>query len=48
MSFYISTKMSGMKPSAIREFFKYAADPSVISMSAGSPSPEALPVEAIR
>lgn len=48
MNFYISNKMSGMRPSAIREFFKYAADPAVISMSAGSPAPEALPTRAIR
>ncbi|MDR2908383.1 MAG: PLP-dependent aminotransferase family protein [Oscillospiraceae bacterium] len=48
MEFYISRKMKDMKPSAIREFFKYASVPGVISYSAGSPSPEALPVEAIR
>ena len=45
---YISEKMSGMRPSAIREFFKYAADPSVISMAAGNPDPLSLPVDAIR
>ena len=47
MHYYISNKMRNMKPSAIREIFKYAADPQVISLSAGSPSVEALPVEAI-
>ncbi|MCL2857497.1 MAG: PLP-dependent aminotransferase family protein [Oscillospiraceae bacterium] len=47
MSIYISKKMSGMKPSAIREFFKYAADPQVISMAAGNPAPDSLPVKAI-
>lgn len=48
MEYYISKKMQTMKPSSIREFFKYAADPEVISLSAGSPCPEALPVEQIR
>lgn len=48
MSIYISKNMSEMKPSAIREFFKYAADPAVISMAAGNPAPDSLPVEAIR
>jgi 2-aminoadipate transaminase len=48
MDFYISQKMKDMKPSAIREFFKYAADPGVISMAAGNPCPEALPLASIR
>ncbi len=43
MEYHISGRMKAMKPSAIREMFKYAADPLVISLSAGSPSPEALP-----
>jgi 2-aminoadipate transaminase len=47
MQYYISNKMRNMKPSAVREIFKYAADPQVISLSAGSPSVEALPVKAI-
>ena len=36
-----------LKPSAIREIFKYAADPTVVSLSAGNPSPEAFPVKEI-
>lgn len=48
MNYVISDKMKNIKPSAIREIFKYAADPSVISLAAGSPAPEALPVEAIQ
>ncbi len=47
MEYYISNKMRNMKPSAVREIFKYAADPQVISLSAGTPAVEALPVEAI-
>ncbi|MCL2056010.1 MAG: PLP-dependent aminotransferase family protein [Oscillospiraceae bacterium] len=37
--------MRSLKPSAIREIFRYAADPSYISLAAGSPAPEALPVK---
>ncbi|WRS27039.1 PLP-dependent aminotransferase family protein [Oscillospiraceae bacterium MB08-C2-2] len=48
MEYTISEKMAGLKPSAIREMFKYAADPAVISLAAGSPSSEALPVEEIK
>lgn len=47
MEYPVSRKMSRMKPSAIREMFKYAADPSVISLTAGSPAIEALPTQAI-
>jgi 2-aminoadipate transaminase len=47
MTFTISNKMNSLKPSIIREIFKYAADPAVITLAAGSPAPEALPVEAI-
>ncbi|MBR7092313.1 MAG: PLP-dependent aminotransferase family protein, partial [Clostridia bacterium] len=35
------------KPSAIREIFKYAADPSVVSLSAGNPAPEAFPTQKV-
>lgn len=48
MEYYFSNRVQTLKPSAIREIFKYAADPSVVSLSAGNPSPEAFPVEAIR
>ena len=48
MEYHISDKMRGMRPSAIREIFKYAGDPQVISLAAGDPAPESLPVEDIR
>ncbi|HHZ05297.1 MAG TPA: PLP-dependent aminotransferase family protein [Clostridiales bacterium] len=47
MNYTFSDRVSNLKPSAIREIFKYAADPQVISLSAGNPSPEAFPVKAI-
>lgn len=47
MNYGFSNKVMGLKPSAIREIFKYAADPTVISLSAGNPSPDAFPKEAI-
>lgn len=47
MSIYISKQLSGVGPSLIREIFKYAADPGVISMSAGNPDPNSLPISAI-
>jgi 2-aminoadipate transaminase len=47
MTYQISNKMDSLKPSVIREIFKYAADPAVITLAAGSPAPEALPVAAI-
>lgn len=48
MDYTFSDRVMTLKPSAIREIFKYAADPSVISLSAGNPAPEAFPVEAVR
>lgn len=47
MEYQFSEKVKNLKPSAIREIFKYAADPSVVSLSAGNPSPEAFPVKEI-
>ena len=47
MEYTFSERAKNLKPSAIREIFKYAADPSVISLSAGNPAPEAFPSEAI-
>ena len=47
MEYKFSDRVSNLKPSAIREIFKYAADPEVVSLSAGNPSPDAFPVEAI-
>ena len=48
MEYTFSQRVMTLQPSAIREIFKYAADPSVISLSAGNPAPEAFPVEAVR
>jgi 2-aminoadipate transaminase len=47
MEYQFSDRVLTLKPSAIREIFKYAADPAVISLSAGNPAPEAFPVQAI-
>ncbi len=43
MEYTISNRMSTMRGSAIREIFKYAADPSVISLAGGNPNPELFP-----
>lgn len=48
MNYEFSNKVKNLKPSAIREIFKYAADPQVVSLSAGNPSPKAFPSEAIQ
>lgn len=47
MEYKFSDRVSNLKPSAIREIFKYAADPKVVSLSAGNPSPEAFPAKEI-
>lgn len=47
MNYEFSNKVNNLKLSAIREIFKYASDPSVISLSAGNPSPDAFPYEKI-
>lgn len=48
MNFKFSNKVKNLKPSVIREIFKYAKDPQVISLSAGNPSAEAFPSKEIR
>ena len=48
MEYILSDRVQTLKPSAIREIFKYAADPSVVSLSAGNPAPEAFPTRAIQ
>ncbi len=45
MEYIFSDKVSGMKPSAIREIFKSLSDKSIISFAAGNPSPLSFPVE---
>ena len=47
MEYKISDRVQTLKPSAIREIFKYAADPTVVSLSAGNPAPEAFPAKEI-
>lgn len=47
MEYTFSDRVQTLKPSAIREIFKYAADPTVVSLSAGNPSPEAFPAKEI-
>lgn len=48
MNYNISEKIKTLKPSAIREIFKYSADPAVISFAGGNPAPETLPVADIQ
>ncbi len=43
MNYQFSNRISGLKGSAIREIFKYAADPEVISLAGGNPAPELFP-----
>ncbi len=45
MEYKFSDRVLNLKPSAIREIFKYAADPTYISLSAGNPSPDAFPAK---
>ena len=45
MEYKFSERVLSLKPSAIREIFKYAADPTYISLSAGNPAPEAFPAK---
>lgn len=47
MDYTISNRMSALRGSAIREIFKYAADPAVISLAGGNPNPELFPNEAL-
>ncbi|QAT48817.1 PLP-dependent aminotransferase family protein [Caproiciproducens sp. NJN-50] len=47
MEYQFSRRVLELRPSAIREIFKYASDPRVISLSAGNPAPEAFPTREI-
>ena len=48
MQYQYSDRISGVRPSAIREILKYAAShPEVIALSTGSPANEAIPVDEI-
>lgn len=44
----ISDKMKTVKPSAVREIFKVAGQPDVISFAGGLPAPESFPVAEIK
>lgn len=48
MDYCFSDKISGLKPSAIREILKATSQPGVIPFAAGNPDPEAFPVSEIR
>ncbi len=43
MQFRFSEPFESLKPSVLRESFKLAAQPGVVSLAAGSPSPESFP-----
>jgi 2-aminoadipate transaminase len=43
MDYSFSRSFQALQPSALRESFKLAADPTVISFAAGSPSPDTFP-----
>lgn len=45
MNFSFADRVQGLNPSAIREILKYAADPEVVSLSAGNPAPGGFPVK---
>lgn len=47
MEYSFRDRVNSLKPSAIREIFKYAADPEVVSLSAGNPAPDAFPAKEI-
>lgn len=47
MNYVFSKKVSHLQASAIREILKFTADPEVISFAAGSPAPEAFPIETL-
>ena len=47
MEYHISSRLSGLKPSAIREIFKATSDKSIIPFAAGNPAAESFPKEQI-
>lgn len=47
MNFEISNRMSGLKPSIIRELLKQMADPALISFAGGNPAQDSFPAEEI-
>lgn len=47
MDFVLSSRMSGMKPSIIREILKQMSDPTLISFAGGNPAPDSFPADDI-
>lgn len=47
MIYNFSDRVSNLKPNAIREIFKYSAQPGMIPLSAGNPAPDAFPKKEI-
>lgn len=47
MEYKFSARVKNLKPSAIREIFKYTANPEYIPLSAGNPAPNAFPTKEI-
>lgn len=48
MDYKISQNVKNVKPSAIREIFKFLSVPGLISFAAGNPSPESFPTDAMQ
>lgn len=47
MEYRISNRMTGVKPSIIREILKQMSDPALISFAGGNPAADSFPVEEI-
>jgi 2-aminoadipate transaminase len=47
MSFLFAKRVNRLRPSAIREAFKMAAKPDIISLAGGLPAPESFPLKLI-
>jgi len=48
MQYHFSERMLTIQPSAVREIFKLTNAPDMISFSAGNPSPDTFPIDALR
>ncbi|MCI6580770.1 MAG: PLP-dependent aminotransferase family protein [Oscillospiraceae bacterium] len=48
MDYHFSNRVSGLKPSAIREILKHTANPEVIPFAAGNPAADAFPKDIIK
>lgn len=46
--FEFSNRVSGLKPSLVREILKAASTPGTIALAAGNPAPEAFPIDDIK